>query len=309
MIRHPLPFVVKQPKIKIASEQRSQRRKQMTLVAALSGHEGVAMFADNQEVVGGYSKKSVDKLCVYDFGDRPFRFAIAGATDDATYLDNLQSEIAAALLGVNEFNLRTISNSLSEVLTAFYSKHIWPRATDKPRMEFLLVVQPLPAGSPETFHISETSVNIEGITTHEKSIGIGSYLADYLTKLFLGGGEPLTQLSFAAVHIAREVRENIEGVGQVERVVMFGKNGEYDELSLEDIIAIEQQTQPFSELIRNVFAAATDVSDPKGIEKYIAGETRDMRRGLKELHTKWIEEADRRYRLLDTYKRRLSGGH
>jgi len=282
----------------------------MTLVAALSGHEGVVMFADTQEIVAGYSKKNVDKLCVYDGQNPLFRFAIAGATNDATYLENLQSEMASALRSVCAYKLGTISDTLTAVLTSFYAKHIWPRATDKPHMQYLVVVQPLPEGRPETFHISETAVNVLGITTHEKSIGVGSYLADYLIHLLLGGGEPLAQLCAAAVYVATQVRENIEGVGQVERIAMFGNEGQYDELTLSEIMAIEQTVSPIAEVIKTSFDAMTDISSGRlsddDYQDAIMGNVRDIRASLGHLNERWIEGEKRRKHLLEIYARRLS---
>lgn len=181
----------------------------MTLVVALAGHEGVAMFADTQETVAGYSKKTIDKLTVFDLGNRPFRFAIAGATTDANYVDMLQGEIAGALSSVDEFDLTKIIAALTDTLTDFYSRHIWPRPSDRPQMEYLITVQPLPSGHPEIIHIAETAINVLGITTHHKSIGIGAYLADYLIGLTLGGGEGLHQLAATAVYnCSRGTREH-----------------------------------------------------------------------------------------------------
>src|SRR5882762_2960473 len=175
MIRSPLPFILKQKKVpKAHNEQRERKRRQsrMTLVAALSGHQGTIFFADTDEIIGSYSKKTIDKMQVWDFPDRPFRFAIAGATTDGTYADALQSELSGALFRVDAFDLRKITEALSDTLAAFYAKHIWPRVGgDKPQMEYLITIQP-PDGYTEVFHIAETAVNIMGVTTHWKSIGV-----------------------------------------------------------------------------------------------------------------------------------------
>src|SRR5207249_4897517 len=106
---------------------------------------------------------TIDKMNVWHLQGKPFRLAIAGATNSGTYADQLQNEIAATLLSLNSFNLKMISDALADSLTSFYTKHIWPRpAGDRPQIEYLLVVQPLPSGFPEVFHVSETAVNIMG---------------------------------------------------------------------------------------------------------------------------------------------------
>src|ERR1017187_2682343 len=127
MIKVPLPFTLPKKKPKSPQiEQRRQRRKYMTLVAALSGLNGVVMFADTEETVAGYSKRIVEKLSVYDLPNMPFRFAIGGATTNAPYVDMLQSEIASTLSSINRYDLQEITNTLASTLTDFYSKHVWP---------------------------------------------------------------------------------------------------------------------------------------------------------------------------------------
>ena len=111
----------------------------MTLVATLMGNAGVIVFADTQEVVQQLSKKTIDKLIVYDPPARPFRFAIAGATEDASYVDNLQSELAATLLALDDYDLKVIKEHLSATLVEFHTKHIWPQQyTKQLRMEYRL---------------------------------------------------------------------------------------------------------------------------------------------------------------------------
>src|ERR1700730_9845518 len=270
MIRPPLPFLAKK-KVnlpKTISEQRNQGRKLMTLVATLAGHQGTIMFADNQEVVSGYAKRNVDKLCVYELPGKPIRFAIGGSTSDGNYTDMLQGEIAAALNHIEQYDLKEIMGTLTDAVTTFYGKHNWPRSTDKPQMEWLITVQPLPFGRPEIFHIVDTAVNILGITTHEKSIGVGSYLMDYLTGKLLGGGESLIHLVAAAVYMAREIRDSVDGVGSVERIVIFDVDGGYDELEMEDIATIENIVRFTSEVTETVFRAIAGGTEELNLDDY-----------------------------------------
>jgi len=232
----------------------------MTLVSALSGCEGVVLFADTQETVSDYTKKVIDKVEVWDFPNRPFRFAIAGACQDAIYADMLQNQISSALLSINNFDLKVIIDTLADTLTEFYGKHVWPRGGDKHQMQYLVPIQPLPSGAPEILYISETAVNVVGVTTHTKSIGVGSYLADYLYELLLGGGETIPHLCAASVFVAREACRNVDGVGDLDRVVILGIDGRYDELSPVDIKEIERNLEGLNEGMRHFFSIASDLS-------------------------------------------------
>lgn len=133
----------------------------MTLISALSGYEGVLLFADTQETVADYSKKAIEKTEIWDIPGHPFRFAIAGATDSGTYADLLQNEIVSALGSLKTFDTGIITEALTATLTNFYSTHVWPRpAGERPETQFLLIVQPLPNGFPQVFHIAQTAPNI-----------------------------------------------------------------------------------------------------------------------------------------------------
>lgn len=232
----------------------------MTLVSALSGCEGVVLFADTQETVTNYSKKTIDKITVWDYPNRPFRFAISGACDDASYSDMLQNELSNALLSLNAFDLKKITDKLGDTLAEFYAKHIWPRGGDRPQLQYLIALQPLPLGSPQVIQIAETAVNVAGTTTHTQSIGVGRYLADYLFGLILGGAETISHLCAAAVFVAKEAYDNIDGVGDIDRIVIFDRNGGYDELSLIDIKAIQENLLGLREASTHLFSIAADLS-------------------------------------------------
>jgi hypothetical protein len=289
MIKSPLPFIVsRKPKLHVKDErQRAQRSARMTLVSALSGHEGVVFFADTNETISDYSKKTIDKVDVFDFPNHPFRFAIAGAADDSTYADMLQHELSATLLAQEAFDLAAIKLALTDTLTEFYGKHF--AATDRPKLQYLVAIQPLPSGTPEIVHIAQTAVNFVGITTHQTSIGIGSYLADYLYGVLLGGGEPIAWLSAIAVYVAREVNDNVAGVGPIDRIVIFDREGGYDELCPVDIEAIQENLSGMNEGLRHFFSLACDITPES--DSYGLGETvTQIATGAKEMQRQWFSE-------------------
>jgi len=284
----------------------------MTLVAALSGYEGTILFADTEEVVGSYSTRTIDKLAVWDCSN--FRIGIAGASTDGTYADMLQAEILEALSRIPSFDMGAIRNVLAKTLTDFYGKHVWPRMGDKPQMEYLLVVQPLPQGLPEVIQIAETAANIvpdEGY----KTIGVGQYLADYIfkqmfqTPIPVSRGESISFLCGAGVYAAKEVRENIDGVGPIERVAVFTRDGEYDELYPVDISAIEGNVSSIQEFLGYMYSDIMDAEkDDKHVLTVADTESVSFVHELREVHknwyTEWKHKRETRDRLRDMYKRR-----
>ncbi|MHB8527749.1 MAG: hypothetical protein ACYDD2_16605 [Candidatus Acidiferrales bacterium] len=280
----------------------------MTLVAALSGREGTILVADTEEIVADYAKRKIQKLVVQE--GIGLRFGIAGASTEGTYSDMLQSEICASLCAIRDFDLGKIKLAIAEVLTNFYARHIWPRPSQQPHMQYLLVVQPLTEGYPTVIHISETAANI--CTEESKTIGIGSYLADYLFKQMTAGdlpfppSESLAFLCAASVHVAREIRENIEGVGPLERVAVFNRDGTYDDLWPADIIEIEEAIGSIGEFLGYFYREALD-GDTSSSEESITQWSSDISESLKKWYSEWQskESRERRERVREMEKRRV----
>ena len=309
MTLKPLPFLVKPGPKPPRKEQREKRKIPMTLVAALSGGDGTILFADTEEVVGAYSTRKIDKLAVWDCDS--FRVGIAGATTDGTYADMLQAEILAELSKLPVFDIRAINTTLSDVLTAFYSKHIWPRAGEKPQMEYLMVIQPLPQGHPEVIYISETAANI----VHEeyRTVGVGRYLADYIFKqifqapLPVSGRESFSLLCAAGVYAAKEVRENIDGVGPVDRIAAFGRNGEYDELYPVDISKIEESLSSIQEFLGYFYGDVMDVDNRHfAREPYADGFIQDIRSSHQSWYDEWKNRLASRQRIRNMLKKKAA---
>lgn len=282
----------------------------MTLVAALSGCDGTILFADTEEVVSEYSTRTVDKLAVWDCSG--FRLGIAGATTDGTYADMLQSEILGSLSRIGDFDMQSVKSVLSGTLTEFYSKHIWPRMGEKPQMQYLLVIQPTKGGSSEIVHISETAVNF--ISNEYRSIGIGSYLADYIFKKIFqnptpySGVESLSLLCGAGIYAAKEVRENIDGVGTVDRVAVFTRDGQYDELYPIDISKIEENLASIQEFLGYFYKDVLDVE--RQLDERLSSEDfiPEIRGTQSEWYGEWKRRSDTRKRLRERANEQASGG-
>jgi hypothetical protein len=240
-------------------------------------------------------------MTVWDFDDSPFRFAISGATDDATYFEMLERTITGSVLQLDSFSLDLIERTLADTLAEFYSKHIWPQTAKAPLMEFLLVFQPLPSGMPEVVHISGTAVNVPSLGVHHKSIGIGAYMADYLFPLFLGGGQTQAELAIAAALVGKQIGENVDGCGPVERIILLDRDGQYEELGPEEIAESSRIMQPFLGLIETAFTAAISLEDMKAHDAAldeIAGELADIR----ESNRTWWNSIENRRKELAQYR-------
>lgn len=264
----PLPFVVP-PRTEIGKpSERLPERKRMTLVAALAGAQCGVMLADSQETISGYAKKSVDKLTYWGSGEkREFRFALGGASNSGPYIDMLNFELSGTLLAMESSWIGDICKGLEKVVLEFHEKHIWPQRDQGPQLETLIMVQPQiphasdPAketsvGSADLIHIHQTAVN-PLINESHKSIGVGSYLADYLLEKLAGGGTE-SHLIATAVYILQQAKLHVDGVGLNGKLVLFASNGDIIEYDQEDINPLEQLMDEFNEVMAVSFREVVD---------------------------------------------------
>ncbi len=267
----------------------------MTLVSTLSCSEGAILFADTQETLGNYSKRKIDKISLWQLHNRPFRFGIADACTHGSYSDMLKSELSVALNSVDEFDLRKFHQALTVTVTDFYGKHIWKRTDpNTPAMEFLIVIQPLPSGRPESFHVSETAVNAIGYTSQTSSIGIGAHLADYLYKR-LWTPQTLSQMIALAVYVGREVHEHVDGVGEVERIAVFDREGRYDEVEGTDMRIIERNLELANHLTAIMLESALSKDEELVENAKIAVEwSEEIRAAYEKWYTEWLGRRHRR---------------
>ena len=132
------------------------------------------LFADSQETREGYAKKEADKIEHFTVRNKSFRVLTAGA-GSGHHVDALACEIRAAVSKIPDYDFDKIVTSIRTVVLEFFQKHAWGRV-DKPDLEMLIAIHPT-NGRAEAFHMADGLVN--HIPGGSKSIGVGSYLADF----------------------------------------------------------------------------------------------------------------------------------
>jgi len=230
----------------------------MTILAGFSCSSGAILCADTQETVG-YAKRNVSKIEVREESDNEFRIAIAAA-GSGPYADKISQELFGAICAYKEYNPESIISCIESVVTEFHSKHFWPRAgvQDTGYVELLILLQPtkddvVPGfpGHPLLLHVAETAVNIVQET---KTVGIGSWLADYiLDRLYLGYGNR-NYMAALGSYLIKEVRENVEGCGKDAEIIFFGSDGTWEDISGSDKLAfLEKHVEDINSVFSTVF--------------------------------------------------------
>jgi GNAT superfamily N-acetyltransferase len=276
----------------------------MSIISSYMTSAGLVMCADCQETVGGYAKKSVDKILTNS--NAYFHVAIGAATTSGHYADMLTNQLLWNL-PKDSYDPEAIIGFIADTLRDFYTKHIWTRpAADQPSVELLIALIPIHppggfAGHPLLLHTAETAVNM----VHEryKSIGIGSYLADFILEKYLGYLSAREHLVALGVYLMKEVRENIDGCGKEATLHFFDKSGEWWQLDSGDELYedLESLVEHLNDNIRESFVFMTSPrNDREGIED---PETNHVRKSCEEAFAR----AEERWRVYRESVNRLKG--
>lgn len=241
----------------------------MTLIAAFTGSFGTVCLCDSQETVGGYAKKSVAKL---EYTEGPVSFAIAGA-GDGTHIKALTFELTGALSKLQDYSQGRVLEALKTVSLDYFRSYIWPRGADRPSLEILVITNP-PGTIPDLWHISDGTA--QWLERGEVSIGIGSYLADYLASHLDSFRQDEAEAIAVAAYILKEVKDHIDGVGMDGTIYLFRKDGSVEYLFQEDLTMLDPVFCKFNELISHVFNSTFCLKIPLTAEE-IERERQELR--------------------------------
>ncbi len=157
-------------------------------------------------------------------------------------------------------HLADICPALEKAALKFHETHIWPQGRDAPTLETLVMTQGVYStgengkncGSVDLIHIHKTAV-MPLLNDSAKSIGVGSYLADYLLEqLKRGFGETEPYLIASAVYILQQAKLNIDGVGLNGKLVLFSPDG-IQEFDQADINPFEKIMDEFNHVVASCF--------------------------------------------------------
>lgn len=263
----------------------------MTLVAGLTGVHCGVMLADSQETVSGFAKKSVDKLEFFG-AEAPgrYEFVLGGAGDSGPYIDRFNQELSHTLLETEADNYATLQRELDETTRVFHEKHIWPQGKDAPVLETIIMLRRNQRGLThcDLVHVHRTAVNFL-INASSKSVGIGSYLADYLCEQFFDVGGSENQLLAMSVYLPQQAKSHVDGVGLNGRIVMFRSDGEIEELDQADIQPVEDILRELDGAMRLIFSK---ISCTKPLNEGDQANMSNLVQELRELKSKYASAVD-----------------
>jgi hypothetical protein len=250
---------------------RLRRRKAVTIVAGFFANSGVVLAADSQEIISEYAKTNIGKIRVLYNGDK-WRVGMAGSSDQSPYLESFKEELGKELHKLETYDREKMIAITKAVLHQFHKRHIWPKKDRKSPFEALIALQcASPSDDPKTwqptlFETHETTVTqVHGFRT----VGIGTFMAEYLKEHFGGNGLDLTNASLdhladLCVLILKEVKKAVAGCDGLTSVVLFYKDGRTRWMSTAEVRKVEIISDEFQALSTNVLMALTDPAFTEG---------------------------------------------
>jgi 20S proteasome alpha/beta subunit len=231
----------------------------MTIAFGLMNGGSVVLAADSREIIGSYAKKTTQKIkhTVY-FGK--WRLGIVGASDSSHYVDLFEAELSRQLASIKEFDYAKIHSIIASALHRIHKQHIWPRPKgDKPQFNTLIAIQGIEPVRSRSLLVTEESALLN--VSEFKSIGIGSYMADYLHRRVLrSSGRTYNAstefLENLAVFILKQVKTSVEGCDDESLIATFnGVDGSFHWLTNDDILEREEWLNNYARAEAQLFRA------------------------------------------------------
>ncbi len=258
----------------------------MTLVAGFSGRGGLVLFADSQETRQGYAKKSVDKLEFWQPSTQDFCL-VAGGAGNADHVDKLIKKIGNVVMECLDSDFDALVKTIEGIVAQFFTQQVWSRAADKPEFELLFAIHSN-RGFCEQFHVADGLVN--HVAGGFKSIGVGSYLAEFLLPKFGESGQEEPEMIATAVHVLKEVKANIDGCGLKSSIWLLRRDGTREFFEQEDLAELENLIERFDDVIRVAFGASFNTTDGRFEPDNIAEELNEIRQE----YTLWLSSLHQR---------------
>jgi hypothetical protein len=172
----PFPKLFVVPRIK---PSRRLSRRHVTIVSGFLTNNAVVLAADSQELVSDFTKAFTQKIQIANYVGH-WRLAMAGSSDHSQYIRLIESELSMRLTSLPKFDYPAIVSIIKATVHQVHKQHIWPRPSNRPEVQIIYAIQGLTTTPCRALLVSEDSA-VTPVNDY-MSVGIGTYLADYLKK-------------------------------------------------------------------------------------------------------------------------------
>ncbi len=218
----------------------------MTIVAGFMTGDAAILSADSQEVVSDYSKATTQKIRITEFF-RNWRMGIAGS-GHAAYIDLFEQQLMKGLANISEFDYSKITSVIEVTLHKLHKQHIWPQKDPNSAVQFMIVLQGIRPTPSRGLLVTNGSALLQ--VREYQSIGVGSYMADYLKeRLYPGPGAVYNSrtdvVANTAVLILQQVKRAIHGCDGQSLIAIFSGDGSFRWMTYDEVQEVESWMERF----------------------------------------------------------------
>jgi 20S proteasome alpha/beta subunit len=224
----------------------------MTIVAGFPGTGFVVLAADSEEG-GGLAKSSVHKIALIDKGNCKCLIGGAGHGD---FIDLAVQHVDEQLPATAD--VKVTRAKLEAVVTDIYAKRIdlYPEyQREDLAFELLCAVWSKKDGQPQLVRVRRSAC-LRRKTP--EAIGIGTYLARYLTATLGSNDMGLGQAMRLAIHIIGQAKKYVTSCGGSTQAMAISADGKVIDLQQQLITQYETATSLIVEDVAKVIFYATD---------------------------------------------------
>jgi 20S proteasome alpha/beta subunit len=211
----------------------------MTIAAGFRCTDGIVLAVDSQ-YGGGVSKTQGQKIFPIHHG-HAYGLTLAGAGHVGLIKRSVQKLVDALKqrIGENQTSLAELQDVMEDVLCEVHNKHVYPAPLDERAVIdfWFLMAAWTPIEGLQLFRTDITSVTkIHDIGT---SIGIGSYLGEYLVDLLCAPGMDIEDAKPIAAYIIKAAKDYVTDCGQATFMRVLRSDGTDERIMQDEILNAE----------------------------------------------------------------------
>jgi hypothetical protein len=157
-------------------------------------------------------------------------------------ISTCSSKLMMKLSEIHDFEYAKITSIIKATIHQLHKKHIWPRTQQKPVVQFLIAIQGIRPTPSRGLLVTNDSALLR--VAEYQSIGIGSYMADYIEEqLYPGPGAVYNAstevVANTAVLILQQVKKVVHGCDGESLVAIFSGDGNLRWMTHDEVQEIE----------------------------------------------------------------------
>jgi hypothetical protein len=273
----------------------------VTIAAGFRFDNGLLLCADTQYTAGHKTYES--KMFPIAHGNASLVLVLTGwDVYGPRTVEMITEEIKRVSL--DKLTKEYMHNAIEAGLRRMFDGHIYPHPDwgkeTCPEVQFIIGMHSPVDGN----YLMKTANDTAAVVDEKACLGTGGVLGDYLTRMYLGPKQSLSQIVAFATYLLHEVKTHDAYCGGQSEFRVLGNDGKISPVELQDIVLAEEYAPAFNKAVSKTFYALAD-PDKDDDEMH-----QEMIEADQELFSSLISRKDRRAytKVAETLERWLKEG-